>query len=558
MGERETKVNNMIKKYEQTCKKIEKKYDNTEIKKEISEIDLKLRQSDLHIEKLKRELEEILRNEPNQKDLIQECNRQISVAESDEERQELLSNKQKLLTKQKINEKEGKRESKKEINEQENKVRGELTRETVSIDNDIEKLKVNMKSTLLEMKDFKYEYKEGTRIPTNGSEYKKLDDKYKKQTEQLSDLERAKALCESKLKEFKDKDMQEAKRIQEALKKDVPQAKENKSPTEEELTAEEPTAEEPTTDEPTADEPTTDEPTTEEPTTDEPTADEPITGGQTNKKTEKGTLEIEEIKIDASTNEAYVKIKNIQRIDNENSSVEMRVDKIDIEQAVKDRKNLFKELDIEDRLDSEGINDRLSKIMVKRKINPVILEAIKNDDDLLTDYIESVVDKKEFPFSYKIDLNDSILSKKTHGVMNRIALKEKKIEGNEVKGTERLHKLKNLFRKGKGKVQERFQKREEPKKLGTKFMDKSETLSEQLKKQMKEQEMKYEKVYSTLTKEQQDNLKNMSVQDLQRMGMDYTTACGVKDKYGKTKTEEQKTNNTQEQTKKQEQNDVEL
>ncbi len=55
------------------------------------------------------------------------------------------------------------------------------------------------------------------------------------------------------------------------------------------------------------------------------------------------------------------------------------------------------------------------------------------------EYIYSLIEKKEFPFEYKHDLENSNLSFKDMALMNRVALKRKsKIDGNEVIGAKKV------------------------------------------------------------------------------------------------------------------------
>ena len=61
------------------------------------------------------------------------------------------------------------------------------------------------------------------------------------------------------------------------------------------------------------------------------------------------------------------------------------------------------------------------------------------------------------PFKYKNSLMNSSLSNKDTAFMNRIALKERKIEENEIVGAERLYKIKTFFKNIKNKVNKRIE-----------------------------------------------------------------------------------------------------
>ena len=178
---------------------------------------------------------------------------------------------------------------------------------------------------------------------------------------------------------------------------------------------------------------------------------------------------------------------------------------------------------------------------MRRKINPVILEAIQEDEKLTDKYIESVVNNEKFPFNYKLDLENSSLPSKETNFMNRLALKESKIEGNEIIGAEKLHTIKNIFRSIKNKGQKRFKKQENQKSfpVAKEKTTQKNRLGEELKRKIEEQNRKYDEAYNKLSPEQKETLKEMNVSDLQKLGIDYTTACGVLDKY-KTSENEQK------------------
>ena len=188
------------------------------------------------------------------------------------------------------------------------------------------------------------------------------------------------------------------------------------------------------------------------------------------------------------------------------------------------------------------MDSRIKRFMFKRTINPVILDAISNDEELTDEYLVALADGKKFPFEYKHSLENSILSNKETSFMNRIALKESKIEGNEVTGVEKLHKIKSFFRGIKGKAQKGLKKTEELKKLGEGI--KSKNRMQEFKKQQHvdiekheaEQQAKNEEEYQKLTDEQKDILSKLSKSDystVTKWGIDYNTAMGMVEKYGK-------------------------
>ena len=62
-------------------------------------------------------------------------------------------------------------------------------------------------------------------------------------------------------------------------------------------------------------------------------------------------------------------------------------------------------------------------------------------------------------------------------LMNRVALKESKIEGNEVIGAKKLYTIKSFFGKIKNKALAKFNKKEEPKMINEKNERQEDTKS---------------------------------------------------------------------------------
>ena len=232
MGERLTKVEEIIKKYETKQKELENQYDNKDLKEKIEEIDKKLRPSELRIQRLEEELKAI---PATQKDLIAEYKKKIEEeknpkikgeegfdeeAHYDIERRKNLNEKQGLLEELMKRQNDPNREKNisTELLDLETNQRKTLTQEKMSIDNEKEKKELNMKMTLMDIKDFKYKYeeKDGVRIPKNGAEYKELNDKYTIMQDKLNDLKNAKNLCETKLEEFKQKDNEKIEKLSKA------------------------------------------------------------------------------------------------------------------------------------------------------------------------------------------------------------------------------------------------------------------------------------------------------------------------------------------------------
>ena len=193
-------------------------------------------------------------------------------------------------------------------------------------------------------------------------------------------------------------------------------------------------------------------------------------------------------------------------------------------------------------MENAGVESRINQFMLKRKINPVILKAINEDEKMIEKYIYSLINEKEFPFEYKHDLENSNLSFKDMILMNRVALKESKIDGNEVIGAKKLYTIKSFFGKIKNKALAKFNKKEEPKMINEKnerqedtksrkerFHESIEYTSEKQKANdiELEQRNKYNEAYEKLTDEQKAKLATMDVNNIQRLGFDYNTAVAL-------------------------------
>ena len=242
---------------------------------------------------------------------------------------------------------------------------------------------------------------------------------------------------------------------------------------------------------------------------------------------------IKAIYIEAATGKAYIDtFKNNKK-------------EIDIKEAIENRKGLYKRINLKEIMEKAGVESRINQFMLKRKINPVILEAINEDEKMTEEYIYSLIEKKEFPFEYKHDLENSNLSFKDMALMNRVALKESKIDGNEVIGAKKLYTIKSFFGKIKNKALAKFNKKEEPKMINEKNERQEDTKSkkerfyesieytpeEQTASDIElEQKNKYNEAYEKLTDEQKSKLATMDVSNIQRLlGFDYNTAVALRE-----------------------------
>lgn len=255
--------------------------------------------------------------------------------------------------------------------------------------------------------------------------------------------------------------------------------------------------------------------------------------------------EIKFIDIKASTGKAYISTSK-------NNNKE-----IDIKEAIADRKGLYKRIGIKEIMQRLGIDSKIKQFALKRKMNPVILQAIHEDKDLAEEYIDCLIENREFPFKYKNSLMNSSLSNKDTAFMNRIALKERKIEENEIVGAERLYKIKTFFKNIKNKVNKRIEtrkvemldsaenketndntksKKEEFRKRIEKYNEQN-SIQKRADKIVTELENKYDEAYNSLSDEQKSKLPNMSIRDIQKLGFDYSTSVALSEKQEKNNDE---------------------
>lgn len=255
--------------------------------------------------------------------------------------------------------------------------------------------------------------------------------------------------------------------------------------------------------------------------------------------------EIKFIDIKASTGKAYISTSK-------NNNKE-----IDIKEAIAARKGLYKRIGIKEIMQRLGIDSKIKQFALKRKMNPVILQAIHEDKDLAEEYIDCLIENREFPFKYKNSLMNSSLSNKDTAFMNRIALKERKIEENEIVGAERLYKIKTFFKNIKNKVNKRIEtrkvemldsaenketndntksKKEEFRKRIEKYNEQN-SIQKRADKIVTELENKYDEAYNSLSDEQKSKLPNMSIRDIQKLGFDYSTSVALSEKQEKNNDE---------------------
>ena len=93
----------------------------------------------------------------------------------------------------------------------------------------------------------------------------------------------------------------------------------------------------------------------------------------------------------------------------------------------------------------------VARFWAKRKINPIVLKAIKEyvGGDISA-YIDGLLKGEVYPFDYSIDLSESSLSKSTTRILNSVALQERQTMPDSVKGAKSIwEKIKDWLPKGK-------------------------------------------------------------------------------------------------------------
>ena len=106
-----------------------------------------------------------------------------------------------------LNKKIESKDAKRELRDEKSKY---FTQTKMKLERSRKQLEIDMQRTLFKMRDFEYEYeeKDGVRIPLNGDEFRKINEKYDKQIEKMKDIDEAISLCEEQ-KELVNKELEE-------------------------------------------------------------------------------------------------------------------------------------------------------------------------------------------------------------------------------------------------------------------------------------------------------------------------------------------------------------
>ena len=199
-----------------------------------------------------------------------------------------------------------------------------------------------------------------------------------------------------------------------------------------------PTPTQPVPSQPAPSQPAPSQPAPSQPAPSQPAPSQPAPSQPGNNIYSSSKDQVKTIKIKASSGKAYITTTK-----GENTE-------IDIEDAIKSKKQIFKDTNINGLIKANHITSFIERIYIKKSINPVILSAIKSNPEMINKYIQSVIyEQDEMPFGYEADLSDSKLSDSSFKALRRIAMLEKE-RGEIVKGVEKKG-IRALFSKFKNK-----------------------------------------------------------------------------------------------------------
>lgn len=450
-------INKIMKTYKEEQKRLTKTKKDVNLEKkeqEISSNEIDIKRQIMHIERLKEERE-------NYKDSVamddiairKEYDKNIK---NEEDRLEKQKNSLEDLKKEKnilaINKDKKNEEVKKRIlqkmNENQDKLRKDLTAEQKKLETETKKLKVQYDMKMIEIHEFKYKYDEKG-VPTNGEEYRKMNEEALKIHEDMKKCEENIGLCKKELEKSRKviSDMPKLSKYEiydeSVLDKKIEKAENPEKETQEPKM-------------PTDEIIKKIQKETEEQNRNYrnvhleagPYVDKVNVSKQT--QVPKNTFEIEN-----AINNAYNQMQN----DNRNITVDREIEQmarennrttkssntpnqaskaktveyieilekegnikynidgdeqeynISIQQALEEKKEKFKRLGISE-MCKEIAGGKIKGTLLKRKINPEIVAVLGNNTEQLKEYINSIFEKKSLPFELVHNLeNTSILSK---------------------------------------------------------------------------------------------------------------------------------------------------
>lgn len=321
MEDRLKNVEDIMKKYNDIKDSLEPKVDEN-FEKEIQDKKQELDREERILQAFKDELNSLDTSEMDYVQMHVTMGNYNRYIKEEQEKVNLIKKdyEEKLSQKEKIENPDltldQKKEKKSKTYEARDNAKKSLISEQKEIETEIEEQELEFKSIEIKLKKFKHEYEEQeqsweerdnegklvtvtkkVRVCTNGEEYKKLDDKLKETTDNLSSLKEAKAKCEEYLSQIDNEYQKDVEKINEVISRKEPKKEEPTSgkPESNPVKPVEPTTKKPETDPTKPVEPTTKkpepaptkpvEPATKKPETDpvkptETTHTEPKTGNE--------------------------------------------------------------------------------------------------------------------------------------------------------------------------------------------------------------------------------------------------------------------------------------
>ena len=288
MEDRLKNVEDIMKKYNDIKDSLEPKVDEN-FEKEIQDKKQELDREERILQAFKDELNSLDTSEMDYVQMHVTMGNYNRYIKEEQEKVNLIKKdyEEKLSQKEKIENPDltldQKKEKKSKTYEARDNAKKSLISEQKEIETEIEEQELEFKSIELKLKKFKHEYEEQeqsweerdnegklvtvtkkVRVCTNGEEYKKLDDKLKETTDNLSSLKEAKSKCEEYLSQIDNEYKKDVEKINEVISRKEPEK-------------EEPTSEKPETDPTKPVEPATKKPETDPTKPVEPATKKPET-----------------------------------------------------------------------------------------------------------------------------------------------------------------------------------------------------------------------------------------------------------------------------------------
>lgn len=269
MENRLKNVENIIKEYNDIKDSLEPKADEN-LEKEIQDKKQELDKEERILQAFKDELNSLDTTEMDYTQMHVTMGNYNRYIKEEQEKVNLIKKdyEEKLSQKEKIENPDltldQKKEKKSKTYEARDNAKKSLISEQKEIETEIEEQELEFKSIELKLKKFKHEYEEQeqsweekddegktvtvtkkVRVCTNGEEYKKLDDKLKETTDNLSSLKEAKSKCEEYLSQIDNEYKKDVEKINEVISRKEPEKEETTEKPEQNPTTPEKTEQDP-------------------------------------------------------------------------------------------------------------------------------------------------------------------------------------------------------------------------------------------------------------------------------------------------------------------------